>query len=256
MARFITNGKQWEADLFVFDKDGLMFDSAQFWNELTDTRCRSMQGVCSPEETLRWAHMTGADTTYRDNDFHTDNVDPLGIVAVASPFEERTVLAGYLVDQLGLSWHEARAHAMEVFESGDRNLDLHRAIKAQPGYVALIQGLMRRDIPYGVATSDTLERTRDSMGIYGCWEKVRFVVTPNDVAEGKPAPDMLYLISQNTGIPLERIVMVGDSYVDVKMAHAAGAIGIGVSADPEMREKMQPFASVILSSLEEITLLD
>ena len=257
MARFIANGKLLEADLFVFDKDGLMFDSSQFWNELTNSRCRYLLPVCGLELTLEWAHMMGADTVADEADgFATTYVDPLGILAVASPFEERSVLGGYLVKKLGMPWHEARAKAIEVFEAGDQNLDLHRAIKAQPGYVALMQGLISKDIPYGVATSDTLKRTQDSMAIYSCWDKVRFVVTPDDVAEGKPSPDMLYLIAKNTGVSLERMAMVGDSYVDVKMAHAAGAIGIGVSANPEMCEKMKPYATVILSSLEEITLLE
>ena len=109
------------------------------------------------------------------------------------------------------------------------------------------------DVPYGVATSDTYDRTRDSMSRYGCWDKVRFVITPEEVERGKPNPDMLQFISQKSGVPLDRIVMIGDSYVDVQMASAAGSIGIGVSTSPDMREKMAPYATEIVSTLDEIT---
>ena len=62
MPFFTANGKKLEADLFVFDKDGLMFSPEPFWIELVNERCRSLLSVCSPEQTVRWARMMGADT--------------------------------------------------------------------------------------------------------------------------------------------------------------------------------------------------
>lgn len=253
MPSFTANGKQLDVDLFVFDKDGLMFDSEQFWIELANVRCKCLLSMCTKEQTIEWARLVGADTEFtEDLTPYTTHVDPLGIMAVASPYEERTITGGFFVERLGLMWHEARDMAVELFRKADDTMDLSKALKAQPGYVELMNNLIQRDIPYGVATSDTYDRTMRSMSLYNCWDKVRFVVTPEDVAEGKPAPDMLQLISKKTGIPLNRIAMVGDSYVDVKMASNAGSIGIGVSADPEMRRKMEPFATVVLNSLEEV----
>ena len=46
MPSFTANGFRLEADLFVFDKDGLMFDSEQFWIELVNERCRNLLSVC------------------------------------------------------------------------------------------------------------------------------------------------------------------------------------------------------------------
>ena len=254
MPIFTANGRKLEADLFVFDKDGLMFSPEPFWIELANQRCRSLLSVCSAEQTLRWAHMMGADTRLPEGSGPcTTWVDPLGILPVASPYEEKTITAAYLVALFGWPYHEARDTAAAVFARADSSLDLRRALKPQPGFVELMRRMAELDVPYGVATSDTLERTRDSMSLFNCWEKVRFVVTPDDVNEGKPAPDMLVHISRKTGVPLDRIVMVGDSYVDVKMASNAGSIGIGVSDDPAMRQKMAPVATVVLNSLEEIS---
>ena len=40
MFTLTANGHAYEADLLVFDKDGLMFDSEQFWIEMANARMR------------------------------------------------------------------------------------------------------------------------------------------------------------------------------------------------------------------------
>ena len=255
MPKFSAGGKILEADLFVLDKDGLMFDSEQFWIELLNERVRAVQALTGPEEALSWAHLTGGDTVLtEDGGPETTYVEPLGICAVAPPHEEIAVTAGFLVSVRKMPWHEARDAAAGLFERCNHSLDLRKALRPQPGFVKLMRRFAALDVPYGVATSDTWERTKASMELYGAWDKVRFVVTPEDVKASKPAPDMLFKVSELIGVPTDRIAMIGDSYVDVKMAAAAESIGIGVSADPDMRSSMEPFAAAVLNSLEDLIL--
>ncbi len=253
MPKFTAGGKQLEADLLVFDKDGLMFDSEQFWIELINERCGNLLGYLSPGEIVRWARLMGADTVLGEGgETVTTYVDPLGICACAAPREEISITASFLVSVNGWHWHQARAAVEEVFRKSNQTLDLRKALRPQPGFVALMRHLRELDVPYGVATSDTLKRTKESMELYDAWDKVRFVITPEEVVRGKPAPDMLVRASEITGVPLSRIAMVGDSIVDVRMAESAQSIGIGVSADPVMRKRMEPYAAVVLNSLEEL----
>ena len=253
MPMFTAGGKQLEADLLVFDKDGLMFDSEQFWIELVSERCGKLLRYLSSEEIVRWARLMGADTVPGEGgEAVTTYVDPLGICACAAPREEISITASFLVSVKGWPWHQARAAAETVFDESNQTLNLRKALRPQPGFVALMRRLRELGVPYGVATSDTLARTKESMELYDAWDHVRFVITPEDVRTGKPAPDMLVRASEITGVPLERIAMIGDSIVDVRMAEAAESIGIGVSADPVMRKRMEPYATVILNSLEEL----
>lgn len=246
------NGRTYETDLLVFDKDGLMFDSGQFWIGLANARMRALIKHCSADDVLAWAKLVGVRAETDGCSVTASEITPTGILAVASPLEEITVLAGFLVARSGRTWHEARQLARDLFAESDQDIDLKQALRPQPGFTELMHCLAELNIPYGVATSDTYERTRDSMSMFGCWENVRFVVTPTDVERGKPEPDMLLYISEKQQVPPARIVMIGDSYVDVKMAKAAGSIGIGVTTDPVMQEKMAPFASEIVPSLEMI----
>lgn len=257
MASIHVNGHTYETDLLVFDKDGLMFDSEQFWIEMANARIRSLSKYCSAEQIFSWAKLMGVKTQVNEKDeVSTVWVDPVGILAVAPPPEEIIILASFLVANLGILWHEARNIAADIFTESDKGIDLTRGLKAQPGLTELMDSINKLGIPYGVATSDTYDRTRDSMTMYNCWQGVRFVVTPEDVPRGKPNPDMLEYVSVKNNVPLNRIVMIGDSYVDVKMAHSTGSVGIGVSTSSEMREKMKPFATEIVDSLTEITVSD
>lgn len=253
MLTVTANNRTHEADLIVFDKDGLMFDSEQFWIEMANARVRSIFKHCSVEDIFAWAKLMNVQIKLgEDGQPEVTWVDPVGILAVAPPPEEIIILAAFLVSRLNILWHQGRSLAAEIFEESDKGIDLKRGLKPQPGYIELMKRINDLDLPYGVATSDTLERTRDSMAMYGFWKKVRFVVTPTDVKFAKPYPDMLEYVSQKTGVPLNRIVMIGDSYVDVKMAQAAGSIGIGVTPFADMREKMQPYATEIVETLNDI----
>ena len=258
MAKITVNNHAYRADLLVFDKDGLMFECEQFWIEMANARMRSIAKHCSSDDLIAWTKLMGVKTELKHGgSIEAIYVDPIGILAVAPPAEEIVILAGFLAgflaEHTGIVWHKARNLAAAIFTESDAGIDLSRALRPQPGFVSLMKRINELDVPYGVATSDTYDRTRDSMSRYGCWDKVRFVITPEEVERGKPNPDMLQFISQKSGVPLDRIVMIGDSYVDVQMASAAGSIGIGVSTSPDMREKMAPYATEIVSTLDEIT---
>lgn len=252
------NDHEYDIRLFVFDKDGLMFESKQFWIELAQARVRAVREKYPEiydkilEECMNFI---GAVCTKEQGELRVIDVDPMGIVALLPPEEEIITVASFFKDHLKMDWLSSREIARDVFEISDLLFDLANSLKPRPGFPDILHRLRSAGIPYGVATSDTKERVQGSLDLYDSYQELKFTITIADVEKGKPYPDMLQLIQQKTGIPMNQIAMVGDSYVDVAMARAAGAVGIGIPEREDMRTRMLGIADEIVSSLEDIIIV-
>lgn len=253
----ILNGKSYDIRLFVFDKDGLMFQSKPFWIALAQSRINAMTQKYPDAAKLiveKWMKFLGAECEWKEGILKVKDMDPMGIFAVASVPEETTVTAAFIAEHLELSWIEAREMAEKIFDSSDEYFDLRNALIPRKGFPGILRRLQKASIPYGIATSDTKERAKQSIEMFDDYSKVHFVVTIEDVERGKPDPEMLQRIQSMTQIPMENIAMVGDSLVDVQMAKYAGAIGIGIPEHEDMRKKMIGVADEIISDLDCITI--
>lgn len=249
------NGHEYDIRLFVFDKDGLMFESGPFWIELAQARIRAVEQKypeISKKNIKDWMQFVGVSCQEEMGKLKVLDVNPLGILAIASVPEEIIASAAYFVEHWQMDFLSARAMAANIFETGDIMFNLADSLKPRSGFPNILHKLREAQIPYGVATSDTKERVRESFELYDDFDELSFVVTLDDVEKGKPDPDMLLLIQKKTGIPMKNIAMVGDSYVDVAMARAAGAVGIGIPVQEYMRQKMLGVADEIVESLEDI----
>lgn len=249
MIRVCVGGRTVDAAAFVFDKDGLLFESRQFWIALSEARLLQIRESCTVALAREWADCFGVETT---DGVQVSAVDPYGILAVASPEEEITATAALIVQNCRLCWTEARDLAGAIFQQADRKLDLRRALKPRPGFPDIMARLRCLGVPYGVATSDTVERALASFQLFDDPGALSFVISPREVKRGKPYPDMLETVSRRLSVPQESLVMVGDSYVDVEMARRAGAIGIGIPETEEMRERMIAEGAIVVDSLEQI----
>ncbi|MBR4335175.1 MAG: hypothetical protein IKP74_01860, partial [Clostridia bacterium] len=86
MAKITVNNHAYRADLLVFDKDGLMFDSEQFWIEMANARMRSISKHVSLDSLIDWTKLMGVKTEVKHGGaIEAIWVDPTGILAVAPP---------------------------------------------------------------------------------------------------------------------------------------------------------------------------
>ena len=258
MGNVRINGHEYDIDMFVFDKDGLMFESRQFWIELAQARVRAAEKnhpELSKEFLNRWMNFCGCTCDISGDKCIVTDCSSLGILAVAPVPEEIISSAAFFAEHLNLAWPKARDLARDIFAVGDELFDLGASLKPRPGFPEIFHRLRAAGIPYGVATSDTKERVITSLDMFDKFEYAKITVTVDDVEKGKPNPDMLLLISEKMGIALDKIAMLGDSYVDVAMAKAAGSVGIGIPEEESMRPKMEGVATEIVNSLNDIEFL-
>ena len=73
MARVTVGERSFEVSAFVFDKDGLLFESKQFWIALAEERMEKLRRLGSEELVKVWARAFGVKT---EDGIRTEAHDP------------------------------------------------------------------------------------------------------------------------------------------------------------------------------------
>lgn len=122
--------------------------------------------------------------------------------------------------------------------------DLLKELRAQQVKVVLNTG-------YDLHTASTL------IGKLG-WKKDEhfdMLITATDVANGRPAPDMIHLAMKTLGVAdASKVVKVGDSIIDVEEGKNAGCgMSVGVTTGAHSRAQLQTAApEAIIDELAQI----
>lgn len=93
-----------------------------------------------------------------------------------------------------------------------------------PGVEGVLDALDAAAVPYCVASSGTHERIRVTLGITGLRDRFpdARIFSSQDVAHGKPAPDLFLLAAAKMRVPAADCVVIEDSPLGVAAARAAG----------------------------------
>ena len=105
---------------------------------------------------------------------------------------------------------------------------LDTRLAPMPGVASLLDSLDREGIPYGVATSSGPDFATDVLGRVGLLGRMRFVLTCDDVREGKPHPEIYLAAATRHGVPPGRMLVLEDSQTGCRAAVAAGAVAVAV----------------------------
>jgi phosphoglycolate phosphatase len=122
---------------------------------------------------------------------------------------EHTVPGGEVAEDVAAY----RAHHPSVLHSGTRLM---------PGAAQVLRSLHERGLRLGICSNKPVDFTRDLLHFLGVAAYVEVVLGPEDVAQPKPAPDMLLAALKRLGMDKDEALYVGDMGVDVQTARAAG----------------------------------
>ena len=132
--------------------------------------------------------------------------------------------------QIMIDWHglsdTIEGLAREAHEIFAGLLDTR--LEPMPGAVSLVDMLLARGIPRGVATSSGPEFAHDVLGRVGLRERFGFILTAADVAHGKPHPEIYETAAQRLGVATGEMLVLEDSANGCRAAVAAGAVVIAV----------------------------
>ena len=181
-------------DAIVFDLDGVLLDSEPRWNEAKEALVREAGG--------RW----------RDE-------APTVMMGMSSP-----EWSAYLRDDLGVPM-DADAISLDVvrrMEEGYR-----RELPLLPGAAEAVRALAAR-WPLGLASSSNREIIDLFLELATFAGAFRVTVSSEEVARGKPAPDVYLEAADGLGAEPGRCVAIEDSSNGLRAAAAAGMPVIAV----------------------------
>lgn len=122
-----------------------------------------------------------------------------------------------------------------------------------PGVRELISAANENNVPIAVASSGTKYWVTTHLTNQGLQSQFQAIVTMEDVASVKPAPDLFLIAAEKIGIAPQNCVVLEDSTNGIKAAKAAGMFVIAV---PNEMTKDLDFseADLVINQLSDITL--
>jgi HAD superfamily hydrolase (TIGR01509 family) len=148
--------------------------------------------------------------------------------------------------QIPLSVEELVGQKTAVFEQ-----TLVQGVPVMPGLMALHTAIARRDLPWAVATSSPRHHAQQILGQLGLLEACGAIAGGDEVAQGKPAPDIYLLAAERLGVVPEKCLALEDSVPGCQSAAAAGATVVAVP-NGDVATAVFPCADYIFPNLNRV----
>jgi phosphoglycolate phosphatase len=202
----------------IFDKDGTLANAEEFLRNLAQRRARLIDAqIPGVQEPLLMAF-----------GIEGDRINPAGLMAVGTRLENEIAAAAY-VAETGRDWVASLQLVRSAFEEADK----YRSKKAEqtplnPGALALIQQLTQAGIKLAILSSDSAANVREFVETHELQPYFPALYGVDERYLAKSDPELIQQVLTDLAVAPEQILMVGDSQVDVQIAHdtaMAGCIG-------------------------------
>jgi len=121
------------------------------------------------------------------------------------------------------TWQELHTESEDIFMKL-----LDDGFSTMPGLYELLEHLEQRNIPKGICTSSTRRVASEVLRQKDLAKRFDFVLTLEDVIQGKPAPEIYLKAAERFGIDPSEMLVLEDSSAGCQAADSAGAFAIAV----------------------------
>lgn len=179
----------------VFDLDGLMFNTEELYQDVGSELLRR-----------------------RDREFTKELLDQM----MGRP--------GRISLQLMIDWHQLEATVDQLEQETDEIFVdiLATRLAPMPGLLELLAALEAANLPKAIATSSRLGFVETVLSRFDLQRRFRFILSAEDVVEGKPHPEIYLKAAARFGLPPAEVVVLEDSQNGCAAAVAAGTIAVAV----------------------------
>ena len=105
---------------------------------------------------------------------------------------------------------------------------LPKRIEMLPGLSFLLQELERRELAKAVATSSQRQFAEMALSSFELMPRFEFILTAEDVENGKPAPDIYLEASRRLGVEMSNVLVLEDSFIGSTAAANSGALTVAI----------------------------
>jgi HAD superfamily hydrolase (TIGR01509 family) len=203
----------------IFDLDGLLLDSEQVWDEAREELAKERGG--------RWHEGAQRD-----------------MMGMSSPEWSR-----YMHDVIGLPEPPDEINA-EVVRRLENRYREH--LPVVPGAQAAVERLAQR-WPLALASSSNRELIDLALDLMSIARHFEATVSSEEVAHGKPAPDVYLEAARRLGVDPTRAAAIEDSHNGIRAARAAGMRVIAIPNRDFPPDEALAQADVVLESLAGLT---
>ena len=210
-----------DIDAVIFDLDGTLVDSMWMWKRI-DIEYLERYGIALPEDLQR-------------------EIEGMSFSDTAVYFKERFSLPDRL-DHIKETWNKM---AWEKYE---------REVPLKPGVMELLRYLKIKNIPAGIATSNSRELTELIIKRHGIQEYFSSVRTSCEVTKGKPSPDIYLLVAKELGVRPQRCLVFEDVLQGIMAGKNADMKVCAVYdeySEDDRKEKMK-LADYYINSIYEV----
>lgn len=149
--------------------------------------------------------------------------------------------------------------AEEIAECSDRLEAIYWQIAEQslqptPGLKAFLAAARERDLPRALATSAPAKNAALTLGLLGLSGAFAPMLTEEDVARGKPDPEIYLQAAARLGRPPAECVVFEDSLPGVLAARGAGAACVGLATSVPGAELAAAGAGLVIADFMDAAL--
>ncbi len=123
-------------------------------------------------------------------------------------------------------------------------------IAPMPGLVNLLDALETAKLPKSIATSSSRRFVEHVLQRFDYQPRFEFVLSSDDVTNGKPHPEVYLTAAARFGIAPEQMLVLEDSENGCRAAAASGAVAVAVPHGASLRHDVS-MAAMVIDSLAD-----
>ncbi len=209
----------------IFDKDGTLADVETYLIRLGEVRSQLTTVQVSNSQAQQNALQSNFLAAFG---LKNGAIDPAGLLAVGSRYENEVALAAYLA-ATGMGWIAALSLVQTAFQQADTILS--PKVTQTPllaGALQLLQQLEQTGVLVAILSSDTHHEVTAFVQHYQLTE-IRWYRGASADSLPKTHPDALKSACEAIKVRLDQTLVIGDSAADLALAHQGSAGFLGMT---------------------------